>query len=319
MRTHTFTALILITCATHALADPQIGPDPARRVYQLGPLTPAQQRPVIYYQSPTAPAPDLTPKPPLEPELEPFPPAPVREGVSVESVAELRILGGKIENISFKPGWKRFLRVRVLQGVGDTDAMVDEDGTSYHIKNLPGIRQTPDDSYVSFYARRCDVLYDYTTVTGARRRVASYDVVDAFPPTAEIQSRYLERKAVAEKNHQAQLLAWKHQVEQVEARREITLRNYKRARDEYERKVDQIKREQEELARDKAARIAASQLRNASNGFGYAQYEIGLRYLKGDGVQQDRALAIHWLCAACTNGSSQASNKLATLQGVTSN
>jgi hypothetical protein len=67
-----------------------------------------------------------------------------------------------------------------------------------------------------------------------------------------------------------------------------------------------------EIAGQKQAvtdRVFANQLRNASNGYAYAQYELGKRYL----AESNTALALHWLRSACTNGHTQASNALKQL------
>lgn len=61
-------------------------------------------------------------------------------------------------------------------------------------------------------------------------------------------------------------------------------------------------------------RVIAYQLQQASNGLPSFQLEVAKRYLKGDGVPQDHALATHWLRAACTNHDSTASNLLAELR-----
>ena len=60
-------------------------------------------------------------------------------------------------------------------------------------------------------------------------------------------------------------------------------------------------------------RIVAFQLQQASNGSPSFQIELGKRYMRGDGVETNLALARHWLQAACTNGESQASNLLAQI------
>ena len=58
-------------------------------------------------------------------------------------------------------------------------------------------------------------------------------------------------------------------------------------------------------------RVIAYQHQQASNGYPSFQYELGKRYLSGDGVRQDKVLATHWLKSACTNGLSEATNLLA--------
>jgi hypothetical protein len=62
-----------------------------------------------------------------------------------------------------------------------------------------------------------------------------------------------------------------------------------------------------------APRVIAYQHQQASNGYPSFQLELGKRYLRGDGVDQNMLLARHWLQSACTNGDSQASNILAKI------
>lgn len=87
-------------------------------------------------------------------------------------------------------------------------------------------------------------------------------------------------------------------------------------------KVEAEQREQEQLrlaeervrpARDRLAKTIAYQQQQASNGYPSFQIELGKRYMRGDGVETNLALARHWLQSACTNGESQASNLLMRL------
>lgn len=55
------------------------------------------------------------------------------------------------------------------------------------------------------------------------------------------------------------------------------------------------------------------QKKRADAGAPTAQYDLGIRYLTGDGVEKDGELARKWLKAAATNGNSQAVKKLAEL------
>ncbi len=52
----------------------------------------------------------------------------------------------------------------------------------------------------------------------------------------------------------------------------------------------------------------------AAEGSPMAQYRLGEKYVKGDGVEANLELAKFWLQAACTNGSIEASNLLSKLQ-----
>ncbi len=73
---------------------------------------------------------------------------------------------------------------------------------------------------------------------------------------------------------------------------------------------------QAEQARVKAMtpRVVAYQQQQASNGAASFQLELGKRYMRGDGVETNLTIALHWLQAACTNGESQASNLLQQLK-----
>lgn len=71
-----------------------------------------------------------------------------------------------------------------------------------------------------------------------------------------------------------------------------------------------------ELAAQAAAevRLWEFQQRQASNGLGGFQLELGRRYLRGvGGVETNFALARHWLTSALTNGYHEATNLLATI------
>jgi TPR repeat protein len=78
-----------------------------------------------------------------------------------------------------------------------------------------------------------------------------------------------------------------------------------------ERKHQAALRAQEEGTRQ---RVLAYHHQQATNGLGSFQYELGKRYLNGDGVPQDKDLARHWLRSACTNGLSEATNLLGKVQ-----
>lgn len=53
--------------------------------------------------------------------------------------------------------------------------------------------------------------------------------------------------------------------------------------------------------------------RRAEEGSDHAQYEVGVRYLTGRGVNADEKLGREWLAKAAKNGNSSASKKLAEL------
>lgn len=60
-------------------------------------------------------------------------------------------------------------------------------------------------------------------------------------------------------------------------------------------------------------RIINFQRQNAISGNRSAQYDLGMRYLKGDGLEQDLKEARHWLQLAAKNGHTRAKKQLAQL------
>lgn len=58
------------------------------------------------------------------------------------------------------------------------------------------------------------------------------------------------------------------------------------------------------------------QKKRAEQGSSSAQFDLGLRYLTGDGVEQNLAQAKRWLQAAATNGNRQAIKKLEEIQAL---
>ncbi len=61
-------------------------------------------------------------------------------------------------------------------------------------------------------------------------------------------------------------------------------------------------------------RILNFQRQNAASGNPSAQYDLGMRYLRGNGVEQDDVQAMEWLKLASQNGDSRAKKELAALQ-----
>jgi TPR repeat protein len=56
------------------------------------------------------------------------------------------------------------------------------------------------------------------------------------------------------------------------------------------------------------------QKKRAAAGAPTAQYDLGMRYLNGDGLEKNPELAQKWLKAAAANGNSQAAKKLQELK-----
>ena len=69
----------------------------------------------------------------------------------------------------------------------------------------------------------------------------------------------------------------------------------------------------EEVARN----TLAFQRQRAEAGAAHAQFDLGVRYLTGDGVKKDLETARKWLTAAAANGNAQATRKLQQLKTPT--
>ena len=63
-------------------------------------------------------------------------------------------------------------------------------------------------------------------------------------------------------------------------------------------------------------RVVAFQKQRAADGFSSAQFELGLRYLEGRGVEKDLAIARMWLSLAAKAGEINAQRKLSELQAA---
>jgi hypothetical protein len=61
-------------------------------------------------------------------------------------------------------------------------------------------------------------------------------------------------------------------------------------------------------------KVIASRREDAASGDAFAQYDLAMHYLTGDGVETDRAVAINWLQSAATNGSIDAKELLEKLK-----
>jgi len=64
------------------------------------------------------------------------------------------------------------------------------------------------------------------------------------------------------------------------------------------------------LAGDMWNELFEEQLEAAESGEADAQYEVGIMYLKGQGIEQNRARAVHWLKSASASGHGKAASKL---------
>lgn len=150
------------------------------------------------------------------------------------------------------------------------------------LKNYPGQPKMVDgDRLVAIVTETG--RQQYTTVAGGTATVEAYDYGE-LPTDEELAE--LERARVA-------------RLEEI---------NKKLAE-----KRAQLKSIQDAEGQVQTARVILYQLTQASNGLPSFQIEVAKRYLRGDGLPQDHALATHWLKAACTNHDSEATNLLAKI------
>jgi TPR repeat protein len=75
--------------------------------------------------------------------------------------------------------------------------------------------------------------------------------------------------------------------------------------------IDPAKAAAEKAEQDK--RVVEFQKKRAEQGSASAQYDLGLRYLEGNGVAADEATARKWLTEAGNNGNKAAARKLKEL------
>lgn len=72
--------------------------------------------------------------------------------------------------------------------------------------------------------------------------------------------------------------------------------------------------EKERAAKEETERKALEfEMKRADEDFGWAQYALGMRYLKGNGVDQNAAQGRKWLEKAAKNGESRATRELTKL------
>jgi hypothetical protein len=146
----------------------------------------------------------------------------------------------------------------------------DREGTVF-LKNHPALAKIVDGDGVADFALEVG-RRQYHTPIGALRTVPLYDfgTIPSPEQIAEIHAKKLEL---------ADLLARKKSLEQ-----QILL-------------ADSAGK-----ANATAQKVLFFQKEQATNGLGIFQYELGLRYLRGDGVETNIDLARLWLARAQTNG-----------------
>ena len=122
--------------------------------------------------------------------------------------------------------------------------------------------------------------------------------------TIKVQGRVLTHYDFGREPTAAELKKWRE--EEAEAAEKMRVKQMAAA--------NQAREIAEARARETLIRVIANQLKQASNGSPTFQLELGKRYMSGDGVETNLALARHWLQSACTNHESGASNLLERLR-----
>lgn len=151
------------------------------------------------------------------------------------------------------------------------------------LKNHRALAKAVDGSAVAEFARPIE-RYQFTSVAGAVRTVEAYDCGSPLPREKVVEINQKKAEIEVEKN--------RFQLEQAEHARQVR---------------QKALAEKDEAAKRKTVEFQKLQ---ATNGVGYAQFELGIRYLRGDGVDSDIGLAQLWLTRATTNGFSGALTNL---------
>ena len=123
------------------------------------------------------------------------------------------------------------------------------------------------------------------------------------PTDQEIEERKKVQEVLEEKEAQDIAMA---------ARKDAEMKMEKEAAEARQREANQS-RKQAAIAQAKAEveqRALKYYQQKADQGYGFAQYELGLLYLNGKGVETNREQAVQWFRAACTNEHFGASNQL---------
>lgn len=157
---------------------------------------------------------------------------------------------------------------------------------------------------LAVFGASCNSVMESQT---ASQKAAQQEKIDAAARQAVAEQEKIRRQLESErealdKTPEAIAAREKHDAAEREKQR-IAI-----ASEEAERR--RIADEEARPARERTAKVISYQLTQASNGLPSFQYEIGKRYMRGDGVETNLTLARLWLQSACTNGLSEATNLL---------
>jgi hypothetical protein len=209
--------------------------------------------------------------------------------------AEWRKIDGAIYRLGEGDGWHYFGRAEVIQVIRSNAFLfsLPNENKIFMVTNYPSTARLIDRQEVGFWARETGI-FEYETVLGARSRIIKFDC--GCEPTAQ------EKDAAQSKLER----------QEEEARKEARMKEEK----EHERlRAIRDREAAEKSKRDQALKekVIAFQREQATKGFPSFQYELGLRYLIGDGVEKNEVAAKGWLKLAAAQGHKQAAEKLKEL------
>jgi hypothetical protein len=165
----------------------------------------------------------------------------------------------------------------------------DADGTIY-VMNAPFVA---DDDRIRLAV--CEAgFHDYRSVGGANKRVRAYDC--GVVPSPAAKKLFIQTRNEDEARRKKEL----EEKERLERAQE----------EEAKRKADaereRLKAAQKKLADERERRIVENLKKRIEMGGADACFELGLRYLKGNGVEADEVQARQWMVIGATRGSSEA-------------
>ena len=158
----------------------------------------------------------------------------------------------------------------------------DYKGTIF-LKNHPGNHAVVDGDPIAEFAVEAG-RYQYSTPIGAMKTVVLYDF-GTIPNAQQIADAENRKRELT-----SRVNALQGEIQEIDARK------------------------RKEEAQATLAKVIQFRKSQATNGIGYAQFDLGLQYLRGtDGLDRNHNLALFWLTRAATNGYPDALSNLSNL------
>ena len=207
----------------------------------------------------------------------------------------------------------RPLAGKVFQVIDDNNLLIREDAKYLHqLGDLVHLRNYPYaviDGEIVFTVARKGARYRYTSVLGASKTIASLDYGEASE--ADLLASSDRRKAFEERKRRE---LYDRLDQQTRADEEAAIKAQEAADAKLKELISLRERQREQKEKEVEEKVIAFLIRQAGNGVGYAQLDLGVRYLKGDGVEVDKKLAKHYLELAKGNGEDKADAYLKQLE-----